>query len=511
MKFQPQAMRLVLTGMAKNPQLPGGATKVLFRIEEGGVPHYDAQGRYLGTTQTPDVTRLPGYAGNATSDMVKGASRDYDYSFNKDDNQASAKDTDLTFDQNRGTISTPFYAKDYGGKVTVVAILLDANDHGLAYFPLTLPVDKDNDGIADKWEHAKAREYEAQYRVNIQQDWNLTDLQFINPSRDLEPFGPDSGKGRQPPGNPPDRVPSFFAPGDGLSAFYEYRGILVDGGGFSPDGKHGQPPGHMRLSPARHEVLIAVDKMRGAPTSQIPKPAVVQGWMETVTRAYSQRNYGLGTDAYYVLRNMEAPNTPFTKDYKTITDMQEDLRDYVLNTLQFKNPLNWGFRHLLIASKPGTLDAYTKGEISGYSSITTMPMDLRFGSIYFVDDAWDVYKKSLSKDLTAADNDPKVPRNEKVDIPKVDFDTFSAGVITHELAHQLDYRLGHNADADGDGRANQGSDFETVQFDYTQKPLPAGYYHQDYWGVTIKYGHGNKADDFFPATMYLPADGMLFD
>ena len=66
------------------------------------------------------------------------------------------------------------------------------------------------------------------------------------------------------------------------------------------------------------------------------------------------------------------------------------------------------------------------------------------------------------------------------------------GVIIHEMAHQLDRTPGHYPDSDGNGTANQPSDLETVQFDYTQRPRPAGYVFEDYV-APVKYGHAFKS------------------
>jgi hypothetical protein len=102
-----------------------------------------------------------------------------------------------------------------------------------------------------------------------------------------------------------------------------------------------------------------------------------------------------------------------------------------------------------------------------------------------------------------------------VPIGPISMNNFAAGVIIHELAHQLDKTSGHYKDSNGDGQDNQPDDFQTVQFKYDQAPLPAGYYYQDYYTAVgagfnreFKFGHAWQENSFV-TNMALAASGAV--
>jgi hypothetical protein len=135
--------------------------------------------------------------------------------------------------------------------------------------------------------------------------------------------------------------------------------------------------------------------------------------------------------------------------------------------------------------------------LSGFSNYAKQPLKYRGGSFIFYQDAKEAFKKV-----------------EKLAQPRY-LQDFVAGVIIHEMAHQLDSTPGHYPDADGDGTKNTLSDYQTVQFDYTQPnqkpptPLP-GYTYQDYF-PDFRYGHAwaNMDKKTFLLNMHLGPGGFL--
>src|SRR5207302_40482 len=85
-------------------------------------------------------------------------------------------------------------------------------------------------------------------------------------------------------------------------------------------------------------------------------------------------------------------------------------------------------------------------QISGFSSTGATKSSVRAGSFLFYRDAQTLFKEVLTKTRDT-------PKDEK----PLKFDTFAAGVIIHELAHQLDKKGPHYPDSDGNGSPNQGS------------------------------------------------------
>jgi hypothetical protein len=117
-----------------------------------------------------------------------------------------------------------------------------------------VPLDTDNDGIADTWERAAVGQWENQYRERVQP---ANVLSWFDP---LDAFGSPMDDEQADPDGPGPLV-AQKTEGDHIPVFDEYRGFILNGGGF--DGtKMKSTGGHLRLSPARKEALIEVDSMR---------------------------------------------------------------------------------------------------------------------------------------------------------------------------------------------------------------------------------------------------------
>jgi hypothetical protein len=316
--------------------------------------------------------------------------------------------------------------------------------------------------------------------------------------------------------------------GDGLPAFYEYRGVWVSGG-IAPDGTDpfdGIPGRHVRLSVARREVLVDTNFSLGTArilTDVVPGvPAIttMRTIMNDLSRAYSQTFFGAGIRLYYVLNPAGQPGNPPPERPRTFLAGFKKFVQFNYRGMVGDNvPIHFGFRHLMFMEDPrGALDIRTfagwnqlLGKFSGFSNGAKSPFPDRSGSFVFVRDAVSggesIFTKLLIPRVTAGGGPATITPT-----------TFLTGVAIHELAHQLDFTKGHYPDADGNGNigGNTASDFASVQFAYLQNPLPAAYLYQDYWGVkpvadtfpaTTRFGQG--LHDGFLRSSYLDLKGFL--
>jgi len=139
------------------------------------------------------------------------------------------------------TYEVPLYCFDYGGSTDVKIEYFDENGVLVLESNHELPMDYDDDGIADAWEYQMIDTWNSQYGVNI----SSFDLTFFNGADDLEERDPD---GSVTTLSPHDKA------GDGFTVFEEYRGI-----DFHSESEWGGSTGHIRLDPARKEFLVEVD------------------------------------------------------------------------------------------------------------------------------------------------------------------------------------------------------------------------------------------------------------
>src|SRR5205814_1079253 len=117
------------------------------------------------------VTKIPGYAGNATAAHfdITSPNKDEDFSFSRDVNQEVANPNDVKVEADKTWVT--FWAKDYGGEATVWARLLDAAGKELHTFELTVPVDANGDKVADFLEQQTAYEMQTKYGWATPPNW----------------------------------------------------------------------------------------------------------------------------------------------------------------------------------------------------------------------------------------------------------------------------------------------------------------------------------------------------
>jgi hypothetical protein len=234
----------------------------------------------------------PGYAENKSDPSIEAPGNQWDYSF--------APDVDLG--DAAGVVSsfktwTAFYAKDYGGTGTIQAVFHQAGGGYLIYY-LTVPFDRDSDGLADSWERQKVTEWNQQFAKS-----QPVDNRFFGREDDKEERDPDAAANTDGGTN----MPEHKAAGDSLTAFQEYRGFIVDGGHGSFAG------GHTRLSPSHKELLIETDRM----TQVLHMPSVddLKSILNNVVAGFEDATSGAGIRVYWVLDQEEAsPHMVFQSD-----------------------------------------------------------------------------------------------------------------------------------------------------------------------------------------------------
>jgi len=139
----------------------------------------------------------------------------------------------------------------------------------------TVPADSDEDRIADRWERDMVRVWNNQYGATETIGPAFFGKDAAGNYDDKEERDPDS-----PPGNPAAdtdggrNLPPHKTQGDSLTVAQEYRGLVLDGGGFDGRGRGGHAGGHVRLSPVFKEYLWEVDIMAqpDPPAPQYPTP-----------------------------------------------------------------------------------------------------------------------------------------------------------------------------------------------------------------------------------------------
>jgi hypothetical protein len=269
----------------------------------------DGGGKKSGVTRVDftilNPTTFSGYAENATSDDVTGASKEHDYSFDRltDKTTYTALPGDPNSPNDNGEIRdnfafAAFWCKDYGGYCEVQVTVWKGEENVTR--TLKIPLDTDGDQIADLWERRQKGEWESQYRLTSPWDalaWQRTD--------DAEKQDPDGDAGR------------FVAQktlGDHIEFSVEYRGFILDGGGSDPAGNL-HPGGHKRLSGARKEGLWEVD--HEANLGDDVTPADLRAMLDDATWVWTKA----GNRVYYIIQqtNLTVPNHwKATDDQQTV-------------------------------------------------------------------------------------------------------------------------------------------------------------------------------------------------
>jgi hypothetical protein len=233
---------------------------------------------------------------------------------------------------------------------------------------LTIPVDKDNDYIADRWELEKVREWNTQYGTN-----EPVGLTFFELNSDKELEDPDGAGNTDGGENLPTHKALTF--GDSLLAWTEYRGAIFDGGGqdwvgstrFTAFGMGGTVAnanfagGHVRLSPSFKELQVETDLMSNV--AHMPTVTDIRNILNGTATGFSERTNGLGIRMFFAVDDTAAPHELFSGF--------ADLDAWATNQ---RNNRMLSFVHLMFADK--TTDMPRQG-----TSQT-------FGSYVFVETNW---------------------------------------------------------------------------------------------------------------------------
>lgn len=309
--------------------LPGyeGPTAMVSRGNSFNIPTYTSQRMMLVIdglgTDTPglewvefkivQVSYHPGYAQNRTDPSVEGTANDDDYSFKRDGDYTAItivrspnaddpnKPSGLPGREFGGKMEAGktwvnFYCKDYAGASRLRATLHYSDGRPDEMLALSVPLDDDvngpnnvGDGIADKWEIAMGQRWTAQYggpALTTQQA-----LAKFSPTDDNEEADPD-GAGA---------LVAQAETGDAHTVKEEYRGYVLDGGGLNGAGANGHAGGHIRLDPARKEILVEVD--RAAVVNNLPGAgndvnAKLKTILNGASGVFSQATRGAGIYMY---------------------------------------------------------------------------------------------------------------------------------------------------------------------------------------------------------------------
>ncbi len=392
----------------------------------------DKAGADIGVTRVEFkidfTTKWSGFAENATAPAVEGDTKNDDFSFNV---QANLRQADATIGTDRSWGS--IWCKDYGGEAWITANAYKDQTLLRSFF-LRVPLDNDLDGMADKWEIQKVKDWNAQFATSLPTTLPAV-LEYVTSEEDAErrdPDGPNTDGGTD--------MNAHAAPGDGRTAFQEYRGYILDGGGFDWDGNNGHPGGHVRLNPAYKELLVEVDAM--ANVANMPDRNGIQYWMDLVALGASQKTDGAGIRLFYVIQNMLTPYSDFAGTEEASPD--ELWWNYCLSQ---RHALLKSFTHFQFADKLGN-----------------DPLDLHFvgsdfagqGGVIGGDRMAGVF---LSTVITFAG------------YAQTDVTTFVRSAISHELLHTLTFGKGdedaggHFADTNGNGTKGEADDSERLLYD----------------------------------------------
>lgn len=219
-----------------------------------------------------------------------------------------------------------FFVRDYAATSNFNAWIYDSNGQLRANHTRQVVRDRDGDGLQDKWEVNAVAEYTAQTGITF----TVAPLTVFsggsdNPTNELaDPDGANADGGRD--------LVAHKSAGDSLSVFQEYRGFVLDGGGFDDAGQNGHAGGHKRLSPAFKELLVEVDAMPKASVANMPTAAELRTVMEGVSKGYSDRNNGAGIRVYWVVDEPSATYQPlasgaseWARDHRNTEQLSEFL------------------------------------------------------------------------------------------------------------------------------------------------------------------------------------------
>lgn len=201
-----------------------------------------------------------------------------------------------------------FYVRDYAATANYNTWVYDAGGitRGNHSRQVVRDTDKHKDGLQDGWEEQSVAEFAAQFNV-VFTDPALTVFSGETHTDSDENEDPDMANadgGRN--------LGTHKSRGDSLTPFQEYRGFILDGGGFDGAGLNGHAGGHKRLSPALKELLVEVDTMPKANVVNMPTAARLKTIMEGVAKGFSDKDSGAGIRTYWVVDEPSAAHKAFT-------------------------------------------------------------------------------------------------------------------------------------------------------------------------------------------------------
>ena len=169
-----------------------------------------------------------------------------DFSF-----EAGTDDSEIEGTVEAGRIWAPIFCRDYGGWCKVEITLKQGGVTLGVPITITLPVDRNEDKIADVWQSAQVEKWNEQFNLSVG-DEHWADPE--NSSQWWRIFS-DVGAELADSDGDPGPMPAMDDKGDDLAAFDEYRGFFLDGGPETTS------PDHHRLSVARKELLVECSEM----------------------------------------------------------------------------------------------------------------------------------------------------------------------------------------------------------------------------------------------------------
>jgi hypothetical protein len=310
--FQEQRMRLIAPVGRKH-----GVTRVKFLMR--------------------GVTAYPGFCENATCERLEGPYNRSDFSFFRDQDSVGLRDADVQEDYS----SADIYCKDFGGSCEIRVIVYKGGRALPSRIVATIPWDPNGNDLPEKWEREMVQEWGHQYGETIRGFSQLYDIE----KRDPDGGGP---------------LVEQKTIGDHIPAFAEYRGFVLDGGGHDGTGQNRHPGGHKRLSPARKEALLEVDReatLMLDPTTPLP-PGGLQSYLDVAAIVWSNGSRGAGNHLYYILDDENLPATGFlARDTREQAESKQKAYlkahrgCHTPNTLPIVNERLWGyFTHFVVLS-----------------------------------------------------------------------------------------------------------------------------------------------------------------
>ena len=200
--------------------------------------------------------------------------------------ESDSTDVNVTSDA-QGVAIIGVRARDFGGQTTIRV----KSATGTLLAERKLVLDSDSDGIADKWEYEMVDRWTNQYgRAGFSL---AAALNRFGPNQDDELADPDDKR--------TDRLVTQAETGDAHTVWEEYRGYFLSGGGLDGKGQNGHAGGHIRLDPARKEILLEVD--RAATLNNVPGTGTLDQKLKVIldgtSKVFSNADRGAGIYMYY--------------------------------------------------------------------------------------------------------------------------------------------------------------------------------------------------------------------